>query len=213
MSYIRGIDVSHLDTINIPALPADIAFVSMKASQGATYQDPKFQDTFHALRDHRPEIVRFVYHFFDWFTDGGTQAKNILSRGVDYTKSGTGPLMLDLEADSGTPAEKYVAANRAACIQRVNDFIAYVRLHCGRPDLIIYSNDDFIKNVISHKWPDTIFWVASYQPKPPPFLPGWEYDFWQYSEFGKVDGTISGGHLDLDLWMGALEDLQKLANL
>lgn len=210
---IRGTDISHLDSINIATLPADIAFVAIKASQGATYQDPNFQATYHALKNTRPEIIRIAYHFFDWQVDGIIQAKNILSRGVDYTGIGTGPLMLDLEADSDSAEEKYVIANRDLCIQRVNDFIAYVRDNCGRQELIIYSNDDFIKNVVNHKWPDTIFWVASYQTNPPPFLPGWEFDFWQYSEFGQLDGTVTGGHFDLDRWMGTRDDLNKLANI
>lgn len=210
---IRGIDVSHLDSINIATLPNDISFVAIKASQGLSEQDPNFQATYHALKSERPEIVRIPYHFFDWYSDGILQGKNVLSRGVDYTESGTGPLLLDLEADSGSAAEKYIIANRALCIQRVNDFITYVRNTCGRQELIIYSNDDFIKNVICHIWPDCVFWVASYQNDPPPFLPGWEYKFWQYSEFGQLDGAVTGGHFDLDKFFGIQQDLNKLANI
>jgi GH25 family lysozyme M1 (1,4-beta-N-acetylmuramidase) len=211
---IRGIDISHFEVgLNMATLPNDIAFVSMKASQGATEQDPNFQGFYHDLKADRPEIIRIAYHFFDWEVDGIIQAENILSRLVNYTEPGTGPLMLDLEADSGSTEESYVIHNRAICILRVNYFIAYIRANAARHELIIYSNDDFIKNVICHTWPDTIFWVASYQDNAPPFIPGWNFKFWQYSEFGQIDGSVSGGHLDLDQFMGTQQELNGLANI
>ncbi|MDB5144238.1 MAG: lysozyme [Mucilaginibacter sp.] len=214
---IRGIDISHYqDGINLDNLPKDISFVSLKGTQGVTIKDDAFQRFYHTLKTDRPEIVRIDYHFFDWETDGILQAKNVLSRGVNYTEPGTGPLMLDLEADSGSAVETYIIHNRALCIQRVNDFITYIRANCGRQELIIYSNDDFIKNVICHTWPDTIFWVASYQKNPPPFITGWGYHFWQYCEFGRLDGTCgkdsSYGSYDLDFFLGTQIELDALAN-
>jgi GH25 family lysozyme M1 (1,4-beta-N-acetylmuramidase) len=210
---IRGTDISHWnDTINIAALPADIAFVSVKATQGATGQDPFFQTAYHALKNERPEIIRIPYHFFDWQADGVAQAKNVLSRGVNYTEPGTGPLMLDLEGDGEVGI--FVTQNKALCIQRVNDFIAYIQANCGRLELFIYSFDNFIKqNLGGHTWPGTIFWVSSFQSTPPPFLPGWPYKMWQYSEFGQLDGTVTGGNYDLDQWMGTQQELNTLANI
>jgi len=211
---LRGIDISHYqDGLDVAGLPHDIAFVSIKATQGATIQDSEFQDFYHTLRDKRPEIVRIPYHFFSWQTDGVAQAKNILSRGIGFTKPGTAPLMLDLEADSDSADEKYVIHNRQVCIGRVNDFINYFKANGGSQKIIIYSNDDFIKNVICHTWPDTIFWVASYQKNPPPVIPGWPYKFWQYSQFGQLNGTTTGGHMDLDYFLGTQEELNALANI
>lgn len=213
---IRGIDISHFEnSINLAVIPGDIAFVSMKASQGVSYQDPFFQTAYHELKNNRPEIVRIPYHFFDWQAGAAAQVQNILSRGVDYTGTGTGPLMLDLEADSGSIIERYIVNNRAVCIQRVDEFINLLTSDARykRDDIIIYSNDDFIKNVICHTWPHAIFWVASYQHNPPPVLPGWPYKAWQYSEFGQLNGAVTGGHLDLDQWMGSQEELNAIANI
>lgn len=211
---LRGTDISHLDTVNLATIPNDISFVAIKASQGATSQDPNFQNNYHTLKNDRPEIVRIAGLFFDWKADGPAQANNFLSRGVNFTEPGTGPMMLDLEADSGSSNESYVINNRAACIQNVNDFTSTLRQSplYGRRDLIIYSNDDFIENVIRHEWPDCIFWVSSFQENAPPFLPGWEYKFWQYSEFGQLNGDTTGGNFDLDYFMGTQADLDKLAN-
>jgi GH25 family lysozyme M1 (1,4-beta-N-acetylmuramidase) len=203
--------------MNLANIPADIAFVSLKASQGVSYQDPFFQTGYHELKTSKPGVVRFIYHFFDWMADGEDQAHNVLSRGHagTYQDAGTGPLMLDLEADSGSAAEKFIVANHSLCVQRVNDFIAAVLSSplYGRKDLIIYSNDNFIKNVIRHTWPETIFWVASYQDNPPSIIPGWPYKFWQYSEFGQLDGTTTEGHLDLDQFMGTQEEFNALGNI
>ena len=209
---IRGIDISHKDDVDIASLPADIAFVSVKATQGADIHDPAFLDYYHALKNDRPEIVRIPYHFFDWQADGVAQAENLLSRGINFTGPGTGPLMLDLEADGALG--DFVTDNQADCIQRVDDFIAHIRANCGRQELIIYSFDSFIKeNLGGHTWPDTIFWVSSFQDTPPPFLPGWHFQIWQYSQFGHLDGRTTGGSLDLDFFMGTMEELQALANI
>ena len=213
---IRGTDISDQNgNLNISALPNDIAFVSLKAAQGLTELDPDFQNWYHELRDARPEIVRIPYFFFDWYSDGVAQANHVLTRGVNFTESGTGPLMLDLEADSGSDIETYIMQNRELCIQRVNDFKATLLASplYNRKDMIIYSFDDFIKNTIQQTWPDTIFWVASYQNNPPPFIDGWHFQFWQNSEYGQLNGNPTGGYYDLDEFMGTQSQLDALANI
>jgi len=210
---IRGIDLSHFnDGVNIATLPKDIAFVSLKATQGTTMHDALFQKFYHDLKTFRPEIVRIPYHFIDWAVDGVTQAKNILSRGIDFTGTGCGPIMIDLEGDGDKGV--YVSKNKVACIQRVNDCIAYMRANCGRHEIIIYSYNNFIKNNLGgHIWPDCIYWVASYQTNPPPVNSAWPYKFWQYSQFGQINGSVSGGNQDLDRFFGTQQELNKLANI
>ena len=215
--YIRGIDISHYNAgIDIPNLPKDIAFVGLKCTQGATNQDPEFQNFYHSFKTNHPEIIRIPYHFFNWDEDGILQGKNALSRGVNFTEPGTGPLMLDLEGDGEIAA--YVTRNRVTCLARANDFIAYYKANSGSTELIIYSNDYFIKeNLGGAIWPDCIFWLASYQDTLPPKIKGWPYQFWQYSQFGRLDGTggknSEYGNYDLDYFLGTQEELNKLANI
>jgi GH25 family lysozyme M1 (1,4-beta-N-acetylmuramidase) len=213
---IRGIDISHNNgAVDIAGLPADIAFVSLKASQADAYQDPMFQQFYHDLKNDRPEIVRIPYHFFDPRIGGAAQAQNLLSRGVNFTEPGTGPLMLDVEGDDGGPMDIWTAANLPQAIQNVNDFKTYIwgSAQYGRNDLIIYSFDHYIKGVLQGQtWPDCIFWVASYQATPPPVIPGWAYQFWQYSETGQLDGTTTGGSFDLDQYLGTQDAFNALAN-
>lgn len=229
MSYLRGIDISrfeatidtdHIYNTKIENLPSDIRFAAIKASQGATEHDPAFQDYYHNFKIKQPEVIIFPYHFFDWKADPILQAKNLLSRNINFNGSGTGPLMLDLEGDGSIG--DYVINNKAICIQRVNDFINYLRNskgqiageNYGRNEIIIYSFDNFIKeNLGGHIWADTIFWVSSFQPNPPPILPGWPYKFWQYSQFGQITGLATNGNLDLDYFLGTESELNQLANI
>lgn len=198
---LKGIDIYHQDDVNVALLPADIAFVFLKATQGISGQDSAFQDRYHTLKNSRPEIVRLPYHYFDWTADGVEQAKNILSRGVNYNEPGTGPMALDLEGD-GDVAD-YVTNNTEICIQRVNDFINYVRANCGRQEFIIYSFDYFVKNNLKgHTWPDCMFWISSVQDTPPTH-PAWPVTFWQYQ-------TVPS---DLDYYLGTQDQLNKLANI
>lgn len=215
---VRGTDISDNNgNVYIEGLPSGdngIDFVSLKAAEGLTELDPDFQDWYHRLRDNRPEIVRIPYDFFDFEQEGAPQAEHVLTRGVNYKESGTACLMLDLEADSGSEKERFIIQNRELCIKRVNDYKStlFASKEYGRQDLIIYSNDDFIKNVLQHIFPDCIFWVASYQKHQPPFITGWEYSFWQYSQYGKITGETTGGYWDLDMCMKPQTWLNKLAN-
>lgn len=214
MANPRGIDLSHNNgLINIAGLPADIAFVSIKLGQGLTEQDPDFQTFYHELRDQRPEIVRIPYFFFDPRFDGVAQAKNALSRGVNYTESGTGPMMVDIEGDDGGPMDQWTAENYNQAIQNIVDFINYVKANCGRQELLFYTFDSYVHNVLKgHIFPNTTLWVASYQSTPPPYIPGWPYKLWQYSETGQTDGATTGGSYDLDQFMGTQAELDALAN-
>jgi GH25 family lysozyme M1 (1,4-beta-N-acetylmuramidase) len=203
---IRGIDISRNNgVVNIQALPSDIAFVSLKLGQGATEQDPDFQNWYHELRNSRPEITRIPYFFFDPRIDGVIQAKNALS------------MMVDIEGDDGGPMDQWSAANFAQFIKHITDFIAYVKANSGRQELFFYTFDSYIHNVLkNHLFPDTMLWIASYQTNPPPVLPGWPYQLWQYAQYGRPDGTSGSsaayGSYDLDRFMGTQAQLDALAN-
>jgi len=209
----RGIDISDQNSpIDIASLPADIAFVAIKATEGITFQDTAFQGYYHALKNDRPEIIRIPYHFFRWQDDSIAQGDNLLSCGVDFTEPGTAPLMLDLESN-GTDVDVWMAQNLHLCLARVQEFVDYIFQKTSR-QCIIYSFDSFIKeNLAGRTWPNNPYWVSSFQSTPPPLIPGWPYSFWQYSQYGQVDGTTTGGNLDLDWYIGTQDALNALANI
>jgi GH25 family lysozyme M1 (1,4-beta-N-acetylmuramidase) len=216
---IPGYDFSSKDNIDVIALQEGTGFVIHRVIRQNGLKDPLFQSRYHALRDHRPEIVRFSYLFLNWFKHGSDQAQAVLDVGINFTEPGTGPIAIDLEADSGSDIEKYIMQNRADCIKIVNDCIAHFRGSPAyrRQDIIIYSNNGFLRNVIAHTWPDCLYWMASYQ-ETLPAHPAQPAIMWQYSQYGKLDRTVTDfttktGSVDLDYFMGTPEQLNKLANL
>lgn len=216
---INGYDFSSLDNIDVTSLPTDTGLVALRAIRQNGLEDTTFQNRYHALRDNRPEIVRIPYLFLNWYKSGIDQAQSILDLGINFKGIGTGPVVIDLEADSESDIEKYIIQNRTACIQIVNDCIAHFRSNesYGRQEIIIYSNDSFLRDTISHTWPDCLFWLASYQ-EHLPGNPAQPILIWQYSEFGKIDRTVTdftdkSGSIDLDYFIGTIEQLNALANI
>jgi len=210
----RGIDISDQNsTINISALPSDIAFVWMKASEGETFQDPTFQNYYHEVKA-LSNVARGAYHFFIFQDDPIAQAKNFLSRGVDFTLPGVLPPMLDLENQATDAEDQWVKDNAAECAQKVTDWLNYVKQETGR-DAIIYTYKNYlIEYLDSASWPNNGLWLAAYQTNPPGLPPGYTaVNWWQYSQFGELDGTITGGSIDLDWFMGTQEELNALANM
>lgn len=217
-NYIPGYDFSSLDTVDVTKLPEGTGFVVLRAIRQNGLEDTAFQNRYHALRDNRPEIVRIPYLFLNWYKSGASQAQAILALGINFKNAGNGPIVIDIEADSGSDIEKYIINNRAACIKIVNDCIAYLRASplYGRQDIIIYSNDSFLRDTIAHTWPDCLFWLASYQPHIPA-NPAQPVLIWQNCQYGRLDMTCGNdsnyGNFDLDLFVGTQEQLNQLANI
>lgn len=216
---IPGYDFSSLDNVDVTKLPQGTGFVILRCIRQNGQEDPTFRPQYHALRDNRPEIARMGYLFLNWYKDGASQAQAVLDVGVNFIQSGTGPIVIDLEADSGSSIETYIMHNRTACVQIVNDCIAHFRSspQYGRQDIIIYSNNGFLRDVIAHTWPDCLYWMASYQPTIPmhPMQPAL---IWQYAQYGKLDRTVTdfttkSGSIDLDYFLGPQEQLNSLANI
>ncbi len=216
---INGYDFSSYNNVDVTKLPADTGFVVLRAIRQNGLEDSTFQSKYHALRDHRPEIVRFPYLFLNWYKPGADQAQLLLDLGINFHHAGNGPVVIDLEADSDSDIEKHIIQNRTACIKIVNDCIAHFRAspQYGRQEIIIYSNNSFLRDTIAHTWPDCLFWLASYQQH----LPGKSMQpvlMWQYAQYGKLDRTVTdftdkSGSIDLDYFLGTQNDLNKLANL
>lgn len=218
MNYIPGFDFSSIDVLDVTKVPQGTGFVILRAIRQNGQEDDIFQSRYHTLRDNRPEIIRMPYLFFNWYNDGVSQAKALLNIGINFQHAGNGPVVIDLEADSGSAIEKHIMQNRATCIQSVNECINEFRSNelYGRKDIIIYSNDSFLRDTICHTWPDCLFWLASYQ-RQLPTNPAQPVSLWQYSQYGKIDRTVTdftdkSGSLDLDYFIGTQEQLNKLAN-
>ncbi len=207
---IRGIDISHNnDVINWAKLPADIQFVFIKASQGATYQDPKFQDNWHSARD--KGLVHGAYHFLTATDSAQAQAQNFLSRGIDWTQPNVLPPVLDVEDQVPASLNVNITKNKAAFIQLITDWIDIVAKATGRTPIIYSYKNFFVEYLNNHSWPNNGLWLAAYQPTAPGVPVGYKaWQFWQYSQYGQLNGAITGGGFDLDYFNGTIDELKKL---
>lgn len=214
---IKGLDISHLnDHIDVPNMPAKgFGFAWFKATQGLTYQDPTFNAYWQSAKAIRGDKFAVgCYHFFDPRVDPIAQAKNFLSRGVDFTLPGVLPPCVDLEdlvgkdeADTAVQ-NKWVANNWQLALSRLQDFLNYVKTATGR-DCIIYTYNNYPKEYFhGHGFPNNGMWLSSLQATcPNRYDTGKQPEFWQYTY------RYNNSDLDGDYFTGTQEQLNNLANI
>jgi lysozyme len=212
MDKIIGLDISHH---NAPfpwdRLSEDFKFVYCKATQGATYRDPEFNNYWQHLKG--TDLKRGAYHFLTATDSAQSQADNFLSFGIDFSKPGVLPPVLDVEDQVPAELNKGITKDRQAFIQLVTDWLTIVEKATGRTPIIYSYKGFFIDYLNNHSWPDNGLWLASYQPMPPGLPKGYNrYTFWQNSDRGKLNGELTGGSMDLDIFNGDINELNELSN-
>jgi len=180
-----------------------------KATQGDTYKDIHFNDYWQHLKG--TAMFRGAYHFLTAIDSAQSQAENFLSLGIDFSKPGVLPPMLDIEDQVPASLNKHITDNKAAFIQLATDWINIVETKTGRK-VIIYSYKDFFASYLNnHSWPNNPLWLASYQPHEPGLPKGYnKWTIWQNSQYGKLDGSLTGGSFDLDVFNGTAEQMAAL---
>lgn len=206
---IKGFDISHNNSVDWSKVSSDFKFVFCKATQGASFKDPAFNDYWQHLKT--ANMFRGAYHFLTVDDSAEDQVNNFLSRGVDFSKPNVLPPMLDVEDQVPAELNKKIIANKNTFISLATDWIEIVAAKTGR-NVIIYSYKNFFAEYLkNHSWPNQYLWLASYQQTQPGLPVGYtKLDFWQYSEYGTFSGQSGGGDLDLDYYLGSEEDLAKL---
>lgn len=217
MDYIKGCDISHF---NHPfpwgSLSKDIKFVFCKASEGAVYKDPYFNEYWQHLK--ATDLKRGAYHFFKPNVSAEEQVDNFLSLGMDFSKPCVLPPVLDIEQQADNGLNGYMRKHPSQIIDMISEWFELVKERTGR-DGILYSNKSFFPEYLAnHSWPNNGLWIAAYQ-KPLPGLPiGYkDWQFWQFSQYGNLNGvggnTNKDGSLDLNYFNGTMEQLNKLCNI
>lgn len=219
---IPGVDRSHNNNpINLTSLATKgIGFIWFKATQGITYQDPTFNGSWQEIKaipgNHLSGqlVKRGAYHFFDPRYDGIQQAKNYLSRGVNFSSPGCLPPCVDVEdlvgsnAADTTAANIWVADNWQLALQRLNDFLAYVKQQTGRP-CMIYTYNNYPKEYFhGTKFPDNPMWLSSLQRVCPP-----RYDTGELPAFWQNTYSWDGTDMDGNFFNGTDAELNALANI
>ena len=202
---VFGIDVSrHQGNIDWKRVSnAGARFVFMKATEGATWVDPKFYTNWHQAKTNG--IIRGVYHFFRPHSPVDGKVDNLVST-VGALEAGDLPPVLDIEVP-----ESWRSLSLARRVKIVQDWLDGVEQGLGiKP--IIYLSPSFADEILENtgQFDSYLLWLAHYTSRPQPRTPKpWaDWTFWQYSETGRVDGI--SGNVDMNRFNGSIDDLIQL---
>lgn len=200
---ICGIDISHyqkrvdFDRLrNARVMNRPLRFVFIKATEGASIVDERFDENFRKAR--QANIIRGAYHFFIPDVDVEKQARFFI-RHVKL-QPGDLPPVLDIERTGRLSDSQLRSA--------VLTWLQIVERHYGvRP--IIYAGYNFHQQFLDTDFKllaDYPFWIAHYYVKQLEYEDHW--DFWQYTDKGQVDGI--DGPVDCNVFNGNLEQMMRL---
>jgi lysozyme len=198
---IQGIDVSHFQgTVNWQEVKqAGMKFAIVKATEGQTSVDSQFTNNWQNIK--AAGLLRGAYHFFDAGIDGTAQARHFLQ--IAPVAAGDLPPVIDVEAAA--------SANNATILQEVQNWLNTVEQALNRLPMI-YTTASFWNSHLNHNFGNYPLWVAEYGVTVPKIPAGWSnWQFWQYSQSGKVIGVT--GSVDMDYFNGSYDDLLAFLQL
>lgn len=200
---IHGIDISHHQgEIDWEMLRNNgminrypVRFVMIKATEGASNIDRRFEENFYQAREYG--FVRGAYHFWSTTSSGRAQAEFFLSN--VQLEEGDLPPVLDVEHKSKeqTPEEFK---------ESVLTWLRIVERHYGvKP--IIYTYYKFKMAYLSDSVFDAYpYWIAHYYVDKVEYKGKWK--FWQHTDCGRLPGIK--GYVDFDIYNGSYYDLRQL---
>jgi len=200
---VHGIDVSkHQGTIDWERVSQmkkneiQISFVFIKATEGITRQDNKFETNWKQAGQN--DLLRGAYHFYYPSRDADKQADNFIK--VVKLAKGDLPPVVDIEYSNGKSAKKIC--------DDLKVFLVRLENHYGvKP--IIYTNINFYNTYLKDSFDEYPLWIAGYFDHDRfynEFTTTWI--LWQHSERGKVDGIR--GNVDFNVFNGSLDKLEKM---
>ena len=206
---VEGIDVSnHNGNIDWKRVAADgKQFTFVLATDGTSFTNPRYSEQYHGAKD--AGLIAGAYHFARPDKSAEAQADRLLAT-ADYQPDGKSlPPVLDLEVDP--KGGSCYGLSVSEMHQWTDTFNRKVKDATGK-DPIIYANPSFWNQCMggTDTYGDHALWLASYgvdNPKVPAGFDTW--DFWQYTDSGKVSGISKP--TDLNQFQGGIERLKKLA--
>ncbi len=184
--HYDGIDVSkyqgNIDWAKIAANDS-IKFVYIKATEGATYVDPRFERNIREARKHGVRVG--CYHFLRSSSTIADQFENIKKR-IRRDEQHYVP-MIDVETKGKWTDEELVDSLHALAV------MIYEHYRCAP---IIYTYSNFYNKYLSGMFTDYPLFIARYTADEPVMNDGTKYVIWQFSEKGRVPGIA--GNVDLN---------------
>lgn len=200
---VHGIDVSkhqgNIDWQRVKKMKSNgisISFVFIKATEGITRQDHKFERNW--KESGQNGLLRGAYHFYYPSRNADQQADNFIKK--VKLKTGDLPPVVDIEVSNGKSSAE-IQKGLQVFLNRLE------KQYQTKP--LIYTNINFYNTHLQGKFDKYPLWIAGYfdherfyNEFETPWL------FWQHSETGKVDGIR--GNVDFNVYKGSREKLTKL---
>lgn len=196
---IYGIDVSHhqknIDWTQVKYWKDNkISFVYIKATEGATYIDPKYQQNFTGAS--KNNILVGSYHYFRTTSSVEEQFENFI-KNVDKSKQDLIPLVDVEEKKNWNDCEFH---------KNFQKFLNMVENHFGQKPMI-YTVNNFFNSHLSGKYNSYHFLIGRYGENSPKMIDKSNWTVWQFSETGKVEGISKPVDIDVINKKYNLQDL------
>lgn len=181
---IHGIDVSkYQQNISWESVKemkvknVQLGFVFIKATEGIVNTDPQFKRNW--KKSKQAGMIRGAYHFFLATKDGREQAENFIS--IVDLEEGDLPPVVDIEQTYGV--------NPAILKKELKEWLDVIEYYYGAKP-IIYTNVAFYSRYLGKEFNSYPLWAAHYYQYDTPRIDR-NWDFWQHSEEGRVNGILS----------------------
>lgn len=199
---IHGVDISHYqgdidwdDLRNAMIEGRPIRFIMIKATEGSSRVDEKFNDNFYMAREYG--YIRGAYHFWSNKSTAREQAYFFLDK--VRLEDGDLPPVLDVEHKPKDQSVEDFQRDILTWLHVVED-----KYHV-KP--IIYTYYKFKEKYLNAPvFDDYPYWIAHYYVDKVEYKGEWK--FWQHTDVGRLPGIK--GYVDFNIYNGSYYDLKKL---
>ncbi|QEC53128.1 lysozyme [Anseongella ginsenosidimutans] len=199
---VHGIDVSRyqgrIDWEKVAAMESEdirVSFAFIKATEGMLLVDPHFKRNWRESKEHG--ILRGAYHYFKPHVNGKVQA-NLFLNTVKH-EPGDLPPVIDVEEIGRLSPEK-LRERLLQCLQVIEEDTGV------KP--IIYTGLSFYQDYLKGHFDTYPYWIAHYYHSRPRLKNKLEWQFWQHSDKGLVDGIRH--KVDFNVFSGGEDALREL---
>ena len=196
---VLGVDVSHYQgDIDWELLSQqDIRFAFIKATEGSTFVDDRFEYNFSEAQ--KTDLKVGAYHFFSFDSSAEAQASNFISTVKPF--DGMLPPVVDFEfygeLESNPPDKATTRSSLQALLDILENYYGV--------EPIIYATETSYELYLANGFGDYDIWIRNVITSPH-LSDGREWTFWQYTNRGKLKG-YSGEErfIDINVFNGNLE--------
>ena len=189
-SHVHGIDLSHYQGNVFWETVGDnskMAYVYLKATEGGTNVDIKYKQNIDLA--HRYGLKVGSYHFYRARIPQQTQLENFKAQ----CRPGDQDLlpMIDVETKSGLETEEF-------CDSLFKFLHLVEKAYRQKP--LIYTGANFYDHYLLGKLDSYKLMIAQYTKREPVLKDGRDFEMWQYTGKGKLNGI--NGYVDKSRFMG-----------